>query len=118
MLSSAGLIVAALLLFAAQGLWNDGTMLTFVAGFVALIAGVGLGLVRGDRQYRAAVGLAVLGTILVVQGFTTYQEIAGGFALGPTTMSEVAVLIGGLIWLAALFIGALALIRPRYPQRS
>jgi hypothetical protein len=117
---SAGLILSALLLFGIQFGFSDGTepnilplpigMVPLTLGATALLAGLVIGLVFGNGLYRAAIGLALLGTAFAIVAFQLM--VIGGAGRRPLlTVNEIALIAAALTWLLALVVGARALRR-------
>lgn len=120
---SGALVLLGILLFGFQVGFSDGVVpriaplpigvLPLQIGAVALLLGLVWGLITGSAEYRVAIGLAILGTAFIFFGITLVTT--GGFSPDVSTDemtlsgNEMAVLLGGLMWLVAVVIGAHAL---------
>ena len=123
MRTSAALVILACVLFVAQLVFGGGAgfhvpgvpvgMVPLALGAVLLPLGFIVGLVRGNAQYRRAVLLAMLGTVLVAFSLQVGTTGAGGF--GQLTSSpgigEIALLGATAAWALALVVAGRTMVR-------
>jgi hypothetical protein len=120
MRASAAFVLVGLLLLVAQVAFSDGAtprlvalpigMLPVTLGGSLLLVGLVLGLFLGNGSYRGAVALGFVGTLLFLSGLL-FLGFGGGYVKHPPLLrsNEVAVILGLLVWVVALVLGARAL---------